>query len=56
MVMCNCVKCGGTDEHMVCENQLIMMRSGIYRQERLNVTLLVVSLLLCVIGLTGAFF
>lgn len=31
MVVCDCVKCGGKDEDIVCENQLIEMKSGVYR-------------------------
>ncbi len=53
MVVCNCVKCGGNDEHIVCENQLIEMRSGIYRSQGFNTGLFVTAIILCLLGLLG---
>jgi hypothetical protein len=53
MVVCDCVKCGGSDENITCENQLIEMRSGIYRSQRFNTGLFIVAIVLCFLGLLG---
>jgi len=55
MVMCDCVKCCGNDEHIVCENQLISIQSGIFRAQKFNTILFVIAISLCALGLLGNF-
>lgn len=55
MVVCDCVKCGGKDEDIFCENQLIEMKSGIYRSQKFNIGLFSIAVVLCAFGLFGSF-
>lgn len=43
MVMCQCVKCGGQDKNKVCDNDVLLLQSGVWRIDRLTNTLLFVS-------------